>query len=355
MEDFDNQHKKSLQQYAARIEREYVAFADKVSAMVKDPRVKFQKSFKFSNNKAIQEITDKYTGEFNAQLYDIISKGIESEWALANTKNDILVRETIKSAKVLELVPGLTNHNISALKAFIEFKEDGLGLSDHIWNTSKSYVDELEKHLQIGIVNGDSANTISRRIRQNLLEPEKLFRRIRDKDGNLILSQAERDYHPGQGNYKSSFKNARRLTLDKINESYRISDHNRWNNNPTVLGFEVKTSGSHLVEDMCDDLKGKYPKSFLFRKWHHQCFCYATPIMLTDAEFDDYMDSVLSDTPFDPSKSENYISETPKDFNNWIDKNKDRVTGMKRQPDFIMDNFKNGNVANGLNIQGKKR
>lgn len=343
MPDFDKQHRKRIYGYTQKLERQYLSFADKIAKIAENPKAKFQKAFKFTNNKEIQKLTDEALGEFNSELYDSFVANITDEWLLANVKNDALVKATIKSAEVLKIATGLTDHNIKALDAFLSRKVDEMNLSERVWKEAKAFKDELEIHLQIGIANGDSAAVISRRVRENLLEPDKLFRRVRDKNGNLVLSQRAKNYKPGQGVYRSSFKNARRMTVTETNMAYRNADHLRWKNNPTIVGFEVKLSGSHPATDICDDLKGKYPKSFLYTGWHPHCFCYATPIMLTDKEFDEYIDCTLSGKPFNPKKSENYISETTEGFGQWMKRNEDRVIAMSERetvPYFIKDNQK---------------
>jgi hypothetical protein len=343
MSDFDKRHKANAYKYTKKLEQHYLSFASKIAKIADNPKAKFQKSFKFSNNKQIQELVDKALKEFNSELYNSVVANITEEWLLANTKNDALVKATIKSAEVLNLVSGLRDHNLKALDAFISRKVDGLNLSQRIWNQIDAFKDELEMHLQIGIANGDSANVISRRIRENLLEPEKLFRRVRDKNGNFLLSDNAKAFHPGQGVYRSSFKNARRLVVTETNMAYRNADHLRWQKNPTIVGFEIKLSGSHPAADICDDLKGKYPKSFLYNGWHPHCFCYAVPIMLSEKEFDKYLDSVINNRPFDPAQSENYVSEPNEGFSKWMNDNEDRVKSMverEKAPYFIQDNQK---------------
>lgn len=58
---------------------------------------------------------------------------------------------------------------------------------------------------------------MTRDLRNYLQHPDVLFRRVRDQHGILRLSQAAKDYHPGQGVYRSSYKNARRLTATETN------------------------------------------------------------------------------------------------------------------------------------------
>jgi hypothetical protein len=350
MPDYDKLHKANIDQYAKQVEAIYIDFAKRIAKIADNPKAKYQKSFKFKNNLEIQRMVDKDLGEFNAELLETISKGVEKEWEIANTKNEALVRATIKSAKVLEIATGLTDHNISALQAFLARKENGLGLSDRVWKRTKEFRDELENHLQIGITNGDSANVVSRRIRQNLNEPDKLFRRVKDKNGKFILSKAAREFHPGQGVYRSSFKNARRLAGTETNMAYRKCDHLRWQNNPTIVGYEVKLSNAHPVYDICDPASGRYPKNFVFTGWHPNCFCYAVPILLKDEEFDKYIDSVLNDIEFDYTKSANYVKGVPAGFTDYIRSNQDRISNLKSAPYFVKDNFKNGSIKAGLAI-----
>lgn len=348
MPDFEEQHRRNIQALAKQLEKQYLAFAKQVSTIANDPKAKFQKSFKFVNNKAIQEKVDKLTGEFNTKILETISAGIVSGWGLANTKNDALVRATIKSAQALKIADGLNDRNLSALQSFINRKVDGLGLSDRVWKIGEQFRDEMEMHLQLGILNGDSANVVSRRVRQYLNEPYKLFRRVRDDQGKLVLSNAAKQYHPGQGVYRSSYKNARRTAATETNMAYRKSDHERWMKNPAVVGFEIKLSAQHPRPDICDDCKGKYPKSFVFSGWHPHCFCYTVPIMLSDDEFDKYLDSILEEKEYDPRQSENFVDDTPEGFKKWVDQNKERVTKMKNPPYWVKDNFKDGKISEGL-------
>ena len=144
----------------------------------------------------------------------------------------------------------------------------------------------MELALDIGIGEGRSAAELSRDVRRYLNHPERLFRRVRDKHGNLVLSQAAKAFNPGQGVYRSSFKNARRLTATETNMAYRKADNERWQQLFFVVGFEVKLSNNHSINgvpftDICDELAGKYPKTFVFTGWHPLCRCYTVPILIT--------------------------------------------------------------------------
>ena len=104
----------------------------------------------------------------------------------------------------------------------------------------------------------------------------------------------------------------------------------------------MKLSGNHPRTDICDHLKGKYPKDFKFTGWHTQCFCHAVTILATPAEF---IKSLNEDTEI---SSSNTVTSVPSGFNDWVEANKDRVSNWKSMPNFIKDNFKEGDLNKGL-------
>lgn len=57
--------------------------------------------------------------------------------------------------------------------------------------------------LRIGL----SADEMTRELRQFLVHPDKLFRRVRDEHGNLVLSKRAAEFHPSQGVYRSPYQN----------------------------------------------------------------------------------------------------------------------------------------------------
>ncbi len=75
-----------------------------------------------------------------------------------------------------------------------------------MWRTAEQAIQHIETSLSEGLAEGRSAAELSRTIMQDLREPDKLFRRVRDKNGILQLSKSTRAYHPGAGVYRSSYK-----------------------------------------------------------------------------------------------------------------------------------------------------
>jgi len=284
-------------------------------------------------------ISQQKMSAFQNRIYSIISSSTESEWMAAALVNDDMVNELLKSTNLNKnQLSRYYDRNIDALKAFQNRKlGDGMNLSKRVWQYTDQFKGEIEMALDIGLGEGKSASEISRDVRQYLQEPETLFRRVRDKYGNLQLSKHAQLFNPGAGVYRSSYKNAMRLTRTETNMSYHLSDHERWKQLDFVVGVQVTLSAEHPFPDICNDLQGKYPKEFVFCGWHPHCMCHAGPILATDEEMAKQQVSLLKgeDNNF---TSENEVSDLPDDFTNWLDDNKDRIEKAKSLPYFIKDN-----------------
>ena len=73
--------------------------------------------------------------------------------------------------------------------------------------------------------------------------------------------------------------------------AYRTSDQVRWKKLDFVTGYEVMLSNSHPVTDICDEMVGKYPKTFVFAGWHPNCYCYTVPILMEQDDFIKYLET----------------------------------------------------------------
>ena len=232
--------------------------------------------------------------------------------------------------------------------AFIARKENGLSLSDRVWRYTEGFKTEMEMGLDLGIRAGKSADQISRDLRQYLQHPDMLFRRVRDEHGILHLSQRAKAFHPGQGVYRSSYLNARRLAVTETNAAYRTADHERWQNLDFVVGIEIHLSGNHTCKgrdgkqhaftDICDELAGRYPKDFKFTGWHPHCRCYATTVLKTPEEMDADTAKILDGEPVD-GRSVNRVDDVPEGFTKWLEDNKKRAETHYSVPYFLKDNL----------------
>lgn len=231
-----------------------------------------------------------------------------------------------------------------------------MDLSQRVWRYVGQFKEQLESALDVGLGEGRSAQELARDVKKNLREPDRLFRRVRDKRGNLVLSKAARAYHPGQGVYRSSVKNAQRLTRSEINMAYRESDFLRWQQLDFVVGFEIHRSNHEprCKCKMCDRLQGRYPKTFKFKGWHPQCMCYAVPILMDEETFDENelgdLKAALRGTEYKKKQSRNLVTDVPDGFKEWVEENKEASAGWSSTPYFIQDNFVDGDLSKGLKI-----
>jgi len=349
------------QEYVGKVQQIYSSATAQLIELGASVKLKEGGAFSFDKNAALQTKTANILKSMNSQVYSIVQGGAKVAWGLANNKNDSLV-EAVFGKKVLEknLFAKYFDHNEKAMDAFMDRakKEGGLGLSDKVWSYTSQLKAELETALDIGIGEGGSASKISKVVRSYLKEPEKLFKRVqittKDAEGNITktgkykLSKAAQAYHPGQGVYRSSYKNAMRLTRTEINMAYHASDHERWQQFDFVVGYEVKLSNNHPVMDICNDFAGKYPKTFKFVGWHPHCRCHTIAILCTQDELSQLSNSIMSGEDTQGFASVNQVADLPNGYTDWIQANKDRVTTAKSIPYFIKDNYVSGDLSKGL-------
>lgn len=316
--------------------------AAKLSATVADKTGKG--AFKFENFPALNKKVKALMTAVENGLEGVIVNGVRSEWTLANNKNNELCRQVFGAENIGRLSGAqvkryFSNHK-EAQKAFLARKERGLGLSERVWRYTDQFKSEIEMGLDLGISTGTPANQMARQLQEYLRNPDKLFRRVRNKRGQLHLSKNAKAFHPGQGVYRSSYKNARRLTATETNMAYRTADFERWKDFDFVVGIQISCSKTnHPMEDICDELAGRYPKDFKFTGWHPHCRCHVTTILKTRKEMAEDTRRILAgEEPLPAGKSANAVPSVPNDFASWVKKNKDRMEVAKTKPYFLSDN-----------------
>lgn len=328
--EYRNKFLKRQLQYDAKFRKIFSRVADQFAALSNDPNIKFTKSFKY--NGAVNKKIDIIIEAFHKDILDLTELEIEKSWGLSSEKNDLIVKDYIKTISTIKTAQKASYFlpNIPALKAFISGKGVET-LSDSIWQIASQVRGEMQIHLGIGLTNGDSAQVISRRIRQYLKNPDALFRRVRDNNGRLIASKAMLENHPGQGVYNSAYKNALRVARTNTNQSYLLADHLRWLKLPMVIGVKVSLSAQHKIFDICDEVQGIYPKEFIFVGWHPMCLCHAVPVMMPREDFKAYL---KSDKPL---KAEQ-ITKYPENFEKYVKENYERYLNYKSTPYWMADN-----------------
>ena len=121
-----------------------------------------------------------------------IRRGIAVEWDIANDEIDKLLN-SVYGKKVLSSPEfnGWMNRNDSARDAFLNRSEKGMNLSDRVWKSVRQLRDEMEVAMTVAIGEGDSASSMSRKVREYLNDPDLMFRRFRYKAGEKDIIDPE--------------------------------------------------------------------------------------------------------------------------------------------------------------------
>ena len=285
------------------------------------------------SNQGIESAVDRVLLNLESMLYANISAFQKDGWERAERKNDDFISLFIKGMSISSATKdGMFTHSLSAFEALKnDIDSNGLKLSDRVWNITQQTKSQLEFYLDSGVVSGRNSNGISSDIRQILHNPQKRFRRIRNEKGELVLSQPMKDYHPGQGVYRSAYKNALRTSATTTNTAYRSADYERWSKQDFILGIEIQRSANNRGPcKICDAMVGKYPKTFKFTGFHPFCICFATPITMEPENFADFL---LNDTV----PKEQVITDIPQGAKDFVNENKDGLQSAF----WYKDNFTN--------------
>lgn len=370
------------EQYADKVRQH---FADAVGELLKltaTGDLGASGAFSFGDSTKLSKQSNAILRGLYASVYQEIKNGVQSEWEYANLSCDALIESIFgKGLKEDNHFARWFSRNQDAVDSFFKRKSayGGLNLSQKVWRYVDNLKTEMEVALSVSLGQGDSASTVSRKVRQYLQEPDKMFRRFRvktgekdvfDDDGSVIGKEPvygrkwkrkvidpktgavtwqdfnPRNYHPGQGVYRSSYKNAMRLTRTETNMAYRTADQDRWQRMDFVIGYRVCLSNNHPSPDICNDLsaprndrksdKGVYPKDFVFKGWHPQCRCYVIPILASDDEFVAMEQAKLQGKQ--PPTPKGIIRKPNKAFYDWLKANKERMETATKMPYWVQDN-----------------
>ena len=314
-------HSIRIARYADRVQSVYDTLNREVANAVVKSGYDGSKPFRFSDYPQTRKKIEEVQAAFVRDLRSLIYSGTSDEWKKSNFVQDLLADKVLKFYGIKR--KGKKHRvyyqtNSDALKAFQRRKDNGMDLSEKLWNQSKSYRQEMEYAISSAIEKGTSAVKLSKRLSKYLVDFPSLKKDYKEKYGKAVrCSDCE---------YSSI-----RLARSEINMAYRTAEQERWKQFDFVLGDEVKlTQNGHHVPDICDDLAGKYPKDFIFLGWHPNCMCYVIPILMTEDEFWNY-------------EKPKPVEELPKGFTDWLEENAERIDRASERgtlPYWYKDNAK---------------
>ena len=362
VQSYDAAHYRQTEQYTQAVDALFDRATNEIARAAAKGKYDPDKPFSFDDYPSVKAVMQSVTKQLASRITTVIESGSKKQWLFACSKNDGFISSILDTSKLSKArLKKMQDQNLDALKTFQGRKVEGMNLSQRVWKYVGQYREQLESAIDAGLGEGRSAAQLSRDVRQNLRDPNRLFRRVRDKRGNLVLSKAAKAFHPGRGVYRSSAKNAARLTRSEINMAYRESDYLRWQSLDFVVGFEVKRSNHEPLCDcdICEKLKGRYPKHFKFKGWHPQCMCYAVPILMDEETFDENelgdLKAALRGTQYKHLEAKNVVVDVPDGFKEWVKEHEEAQANWSSTPYFIKDNFTDGKLSKGLNFETKKQ
>ena len=232
--------------------------------------------------------------------------------------------------------------------------KNGLNLSQIIWNYCQQTKSEFEMAMSNtiadGIQKGSSAEEIGKSIRRYLNDPDMMYRRYHTikvpKNGKkkdvvtwrrrrIIDGKVRFIEEPlekvGVGVYRSSRKNALRVARTEINAAYHKARNDRWANEPFVIGQYIHVSPQHNIDDICNDLEGRYPKDYVWISWHPQCICTSDPIMIEGEEKKEFYKRLMAGEDMSNYVSPFAVLTMPEKYNQYIKDNSEAIVkaGMR--------------------------
>ena len=244
---------------------------------------------------------DKLMSKYATDLQVLMLSGMKKEWNRSNKVQDNLANECLRY--YYKDVNGVKQRqyykpNTGALQAFVKRKDNGISLSDRIWNLSKDYKKGIENTISIALEKGTDAKTLAKQLTKYLRCSGDVNREYKKMYG-IKGSASNIDYR------------AMRLARSEINMAYRVAEQERWRQFDFVVGYDVRTNEGGHRSDICDDLAGAYPKDFDFWGWHPCCRCYVVPILKS---FHGHI-----------NKDNENLSDLPDNFILFFGKNEDKI------------------------------
>lgn len=232
--------------------------------------------------------------------------------------------------------------------------KNGLNLAQTIWNYCQQTKSEFEMAMSNtiadGIKKGSSAEEVGKSIRKYLNDPDMMYRRYHtikvQKNGKkkdvvtwrrrrIIDGKVRFVEEPlekvGMGIYRSARKNALRVARTEINSAYHKARNERWQNEPFVIGQYIHVSPQHNIDDICNDLQGRYPKDYVWISWHPQCICTSDPITIQGEEKKEFYKRLMAGEDMSNYVSPFAVLTMPEKYNQYIKDNSEAIVkaGMR--------------------------
>lgn len=308
--------------------------------------------FNFDNFPQLKARLDDIFNDYYQNSLLCYKSGITDGVALAYNHDEMVIGGySVLTDKAIRVVRD------TAAATFISNRlkaKNGLNLAQIVWNYCQQTKSEFEMAMSNtiadGIGKGSSAEEIGKSIRRYLNDPDMMYRRYHtikvQKNGKkkdvvtwrrrrIIDGKVRFIEEPlekvGMGVYRSARKNALRVARTEINAAYHKARNERWKNEPFVIGQYIHVSPQHNIDDICNDLEGRYPKDFDWRSWHSNCICTSDPITIQGEEKKEFYKRLMAGEDMSNYVSPFAVLTMPEKYNQYIRDNSEAIVkaGMR--------------------------
>ena len=302
--------------------------------------------FNFDNFPQFKERLNDIFNDYYQNSLLCYKSGITDGVALAYSHDNMIIGNySILSDKALETARKVaaTTFIANRLKS-----KNGLNLAQTVWNYCQQAKGEFEMAMSNviadGLEKGTSAEQVGRQLRKYLNDPDMMYRRYhtikvlkngkkkdvvtwrrrRVIDGKVRFVEEPLE-KVGMGVYRSARKNALRVARTEINAAYHKARNDRWKNEPFVIGQYIHVSPQHAIEDICDEVEGRYPKDFEWASWHPACMCTSDPIMIEGEEKKEFYKRLMAGEDMSNYVSPFAVTDVPEKYKQYIRDNSEAI------------------------------
>ena len=334
-------------QYNLRLGMLYSSYVKQLTALGYDESVlEGDALFNFDNFPQFKERLNDIFNDYYQNSLLCYKNGMTDGVALAFSHDtNVLGAFSVLSDKAIRVV----RDNAAATFIKSRFKSSkGLNLAQSVWNYCQQTKSEFEMAMSNviadGIKGGTSAEELGRQLRKYLNNPDMMYRRYhtvkvlkngqkkdvvtwrrrRVIDGKVRFVEEPLE-KVGMGVYRSARKNAFRVARTEINAAYLRGHNERWRNEPFVIGQFIHVSPQHVIDDICNELEGRYPKDFIFASWHPSCLCTSDPIMIEGEEKKEFYKRLMAGEDMSNYISPFAVTDTPPAYKQYIEGNEKAI------------------------------
>lgn len=339
--------------YSKRLDRLYSDYVKKLTSLgYGEDVLEDDALFNFDNFPQLKARLNDIFNDYYQNSLLCYKSGITDGVALAYNHDEmviggysVLTDKAIRVARDTAAVTFISNR----LKT-----KNGLNLAQIVWNYCQQTKSEFEMAMSNtiadGIKEGSSAEEIGKSIRKYLNDPDMMYRRYHtikvQKNGKkkdvvtwrrrrIIDGKVRFVEEPlekvGMGVYRSARKNALRVARTEINAAYHKARNERWQNEPFVIGQYIHVSPQHNIDDICNDLEGRYPKDYVWISWHPQCICTSDPITIQGEEKKEFYKRLMAGEDMSNYVGRFAVKDVPDYYKQYIKDNSEAIVkaGMR--------------------------